>query len=62
MGLLPVLSMDLQRLWDSSFLYRIDGRNCEKIEYNDITESFKGTPIVLVTACLMAIAFFDFQD
>ena len=32
----------------------------EKIEYNDVTESFKGTPIVLVTAGLMAIAFFGF--
>ena len=30
----------------------------EKIEDNDIPESFKGTPIVLLTACLMAIAFF----
>ena len=28
----------------------------EKIEYNDISESFQGTPIVLLTACLMAIA------
>lgn len=33
----------------------------EKIEYNDITESFQGTPIVLVTAGLMAIAFFGFS-
>ena len=33
----------------------------EKIEYNDITESFRGTPIVLVTAGLMAIAFFGFS-
>ena len=32
----------------------------EKIEYNDIPESFKGTPIVLVTAGLMAMAFFGF--
>ena len=32
----------------------------EKIEYNDISESFQGTPIVLVTAGLMAIAFFGF--
>ena len=32
----------------------------EKIEHNDITESFQGTPIVLVTAGLMAIAFFGF--
>ena len=32
----------------------------EKIEDNDIPESFKGTPIVLLTACLMAIAFFGF--
>ena len=33
----------------------------EKIEDNDIPESFKGTPIVLLTACLMAIAFFGFS-
>lgn len=33
----------------------------EKMEYNDITESFRGTPIVLVTAALMAIAFFGFS-
>ena len=33
----------------------------EKIEYNDISESFQGTPIVLITACLMAIAFFGFS-
>lgn len=33
----------------------------EHIEHNDIPESFKGTPIVLVTAGLMAIAFFGFS-
>lgn len=33
----------------------------EKIEHNDIIESFQGTPIVLVTAGLMAIAFFGFS-
>lgn len=33
----------------------------EKIEHNDIPESFKGTPITLVTAGLMAIAFFGFS-
>ena len=33
----------------------------EKIEYNDVPESFKGSPIVLLTACLMAIAFFGFS-
>ena len=33
----------------------------EKIEHNDIPESFKGTPIALVTAGLMAIAFFGFS-
>lgn len=33
----------------------------ERIEYNDVPESFKGTPIVLVTAGLMAIAFFGFS-
>lgn len=33
----------------------------EKMEYNDIPESFKGTPTVLLTAGLMAIAFFGFS-
>lgn len=33
----------------------------EKIEYNDISESFRGTPIVLITAALMSIAFFGFS-
>lgn len=33
----------------------------ERIERNDIPESFKGMPIVLVTAGLMAIAFFGFK-
>jgi len=33
----------------------------EKTEHNDVSESFKGTPIVLVTASLMAIAFFGFS-
>ncbi|MCR5233225.1 MAG: electron transport complex protein RnfA [Lachnospiraceae bacterium] len=33
----------------------------EKIEYNNVPEAFKGTPIVLVTAGLMAIAFFGFS-
>lgn len=33
----------------------------EKIEYNHIPESFKGMPIVLVTAGLMAIAFVGFS-
>ncbi len=32
----------------------------EKIEYNDIPKPFKGMPIVLVTAGLMAIAFCGF--
>lgn len=32
----------------------------ERIEHNDISESFKGSPIVLITAGLMAIAFFGF--
>ena len=32
----------------------------EKMEYNDVPESFKGMPIVLVTAGLMAIAFCGF--
>ncbi len=33
----------------------------EKIEYNDVSESFKGTPIVLISSCLMAIAFCGFS-
>ena len=33
----------------------------EKMEYNDISESFKGMPIVLITAGLMAIAFCGFS-
>ena len=33
----------------------------EKIEYNDIPETFKGTAIVLITACLMSIAFMGFS-
>lgn len=33
----------------------------ERIEHNDITKSFQGTPIVLITAGLMAIAFFGFS-
>ena len=36
--------------------------NREKTEYNDVPESFKGSPIVLLTACLMAIAFFGFSS
>ena len=34
----------------------------EKTEYNDVPESFKGSPIVLLIACLMAIAFFGFSS
>lgn len=33
----------------------------EKMEYNDIPEAFKGMPIVLITAGLMAIAFCGFS-
>lgn len=33
----------------------------EKIEYNDVTPALQGTPIVLITAGLMAIAFFGFS-
>ena len=33
----------------------------EKMEYNDIPESFQGMPITLVTAGLMAIAFCGFS-
>lgn len=34
----------------------------EKIEHNNVPEAFKGTPIVLVTAGLMAIAFCGFSE
>lgn len=33
----------------------------EKTENNDFPKSFKGTPAVLLTACLMAIAFYGFN-
>ena len=33
----------------------------EKTEYNDVSPALQGTPIVLVTAGLMAIAFFGFS-
>lgn len=33
----------------------------EKMQYNDVPESFKGMPIVLLTAGLMAIAFCGFS-
>lgn len=33
----------------------------EKMEFNDIPESFKGMPIILITAGLMAIAFCGFS-
>ncbi len=33
----------------------------ERMEYNDVPKSFQGMPIVLVTAGLMAIAFFGFS-
>jgi electron transport complex protein RnfA len=32
----------------------------ERMEYNDISKSFKGSPIVLITATLMAMAFYGF--
>lgn len=33
----------------------------ERIAYNDIPKPFQGAPIVLLAACLMAIAFFGFS-
>lgn len=33
----------------------------ESMEYNDVPKAFKGMPIVLITAGLMAIAFFGFS-
>ena len=32
----------------------------ERIEHNEVTKSFKGSPIVLITAGLMAMAFSGF--
>lgn len=34
----------------------------ERIADNDIPAPFKGSPIVMITACLMAIAFFGFAN
>ena len=33
----------------------------EKIDYNDISDSFQGSPIVLITGALMSRAFFGFS-
>ena len=33
----------------------------EKMEYNDIPKSFRGMPMVLLTAMLMSLAFFGFS-
>ncbi len=33
----------------------------EKMEYNDVPHTFQGSPIVLITSGLMAIAFFGFS-
>lgn len=33
----------------------------EKIAHNDIVKSFQGMPVVLLSACLMAIAFYGFK-
>lgn len=33
----------------------------ERIEFNDVPHTFKGSPIVLITSGLMAIAFFGFS-
>lgn len=34
----------------------------EKIANNDVPAPFKGSPIVMITACLMAIAFYGFAN
>ena len=34
----------------------------EKTESNDVPKAFRGTPSVLLTACLMAIAFYGFSS
>ena len=33
----------------------------EKIAHNTVTRSFQGMPVVLLSACLMAIAFYGFR-
>ena len=44
----------------SVYLYIMAGLR-EKMEYNDVPKYFQGFPIVLLTAGLMAIAFFGFS-
>ena len=34
----------------------------EKIAHNDVIKSFQGMPVVLLSACLMAIAFYGFKS
>ena len=53
--------MVLEHLLDFSISIVIMAGIREKIEYNDISESFQGSSIVLLTACLMSIAFCGFS-
>ena len=53
--------MVLQLLQDFTIAIVILAGIREKMAYNDIPESFKGMPIVLITAGLMAIAFCGFS-
>ena len=34
----------------------------EKLAHNNVTKSFQGMPVVLLSACLMAIAFYGFKS
>lgn len=34
----------------------------EKLAHNDVIKSFRGMPVVLLSACLMAIAFYGFKS
>ena len=38
-----------------------DNTRGPRLDGNDVPYSFQGMPIVLITACLMAIAFFGFS-
>ena len=59
-----ILGEHHQRMRICGWLHRRNSdtcRNRERLEHSPIPESFKGTPIVLITSGLMAIAFFGFS-
>ena len=72
-GLLPLALLMMAVGWFAAYiaapatlnLDKVNGKfacgRIEKIEYNDIPETFKGSAIVLVTAGLMAMAFLGFS-